>query len=89
LQREKRPLIVYVHPREIDPGHQRLPLGWWRSFKCYNNLATTFPKLQWLCEHHRFGTMADLAAQISPTCKIAAPDHEAAALQPATAGSSR
>jgi polysaccharide deacetylase family protein (PEP-CTERM system associated) len=64
LQREQRPLIVYVHPREIDPDHRRLPLGPWRSFKCYNNLRTTFPKLQWLCENNRFGTMAELASRI-------------------------
>ncbi|OHB61972.1 MAG: hypothetical protein A2Y76_13745 [Planctomycetes bacterium RBG_13_60_9] len=64
LQRRRRPLIVYVHPREIDPDHPRLPLGRWRNFKCYNNLQTTLPKLTWLCEHHRFGTMADLASRL-------------------------
>ena len=64
LRRAKQPLIVYVHPREIDPDHQRLPLGPWRSFKCYNNLGTTFPKLKWLCENNRFGTMAELASRI-------------------------
>jgi polysaccharide deacetylase family protein (PEP-CTERM system associated) len=64
LHQQKRPLIVYVHPREIDPDHQRLPLGWWRSFKCYNNLRTTWPKLKWLCEHHRLGTMAELVARL-------------------------
>jgi polysaccharide deacetylase family protein (PEP-CTERM system associated) len=64
LQKEKRPLIVYVHPREIDPNHPRLPLGLWRNFKCYNNLATTLPKLTWLCEHYRFGTMAELASKL-------------------------
>lgn len=64
LRKAKQPLIVYVHPREIDPGHQRLPLGPWRSFKCYNHLETTFPKLKWLCENNRFGTMAELAARI-------------------------
>lgn len=63
LRRENRPLIVYVHPREIDPNHPRLPLGWWRRFKCYNNLRTTFPKLQWLCKNHRFGTMGELASR--------------------------
>jgi polysaccharide deacetylase family protein (PEP-CTERM system associated) len=63
LQKEKRPLIVYVHPREIDLNHPRLPLGPWRNFKCYSNLATTLPKLTWLCEHYRFGTMAELASK--------------------------
>ena len=63
LHKEKRPLIVYLHPREIDPNHPRLPLGPWRSFKCYNNLRTTLPKLTWLCEHYRFRTMAELASK--------------------------
>jgi polysaccharide deacetylase family protein (PEP-CTERM system associated) len=65
LQREGRPLVVYVHPREIDPDHPRLPLGPWRRFKCYNNLRTTLPKLTWLCEHYRFGTMVELASRIA------------------------
>jgi polysaccharide deacetylase family protein (PEP-CTERM system associated) len=70
LQREGRPLIVYVHPREIDPGHPRLPLGLWRGFKCYNNLRSTLPKLRWLCQHNRFGTMSSLAAKVSRTSEI-------------------
>jgi polysaccharide deacetylase family protein (PEP-CTERM system associated) len=64
LQKQQRPLIVYVHPREIDPDHPRLPLGLWRRFKCYNNLRSTLPKLKWLCTHHRFGTMASLVSHI-------------------------
>jgi polysaccharide deacetylase family protein (PEP-CTERM system associated) len=83
LQRENRPLIVYVHPREIDPDHPRLPLGPWRRFKCYNNLGTTFHKLQWLCEYHQFGTMADLAARISPACRLAGSNDGAALGRPA------
>lgn len=67
LQREGRPLIVYVHPREIDPDHPRLSLGLWRQFKCYNNLHSTLPKLSWLCQHTRFGTMISLAMQVSRT----------------------
>ena len=59
-----RPLIVYVHPREIDPDHPRLPLTPWRQFKCYTNLHTTMPKLRWLCDHHRFTTMGAVAAAL-------------------------
>lgn len=65
LRMENRPLIVYVHPREIDPDHPRLPLGPRRRFKCYVNLQTTWSKMVWLCQHHQFGTMAQLAAQIA------------------------
>ncbi len=83
LRKERRPLIVYVHPREIDPEHHRLPLGLWRSFKCYHGLKTTYPKLKWLCEHHRFGTMADLAARTSPTLERVALKDRVALGQPA------
>jgi polysaccharide deacetylase family protein (PEP-CTERM system associated) len=81
LQSTGRPLIVYVHPREIDPDHPRLPLGPWRNFKCYNNLRTTLPKLTWLCEHYRFGTMVQLASQITcvPERAAESPDRVGAA----------
>lgn len=62
LRAEGLPLVVYIHPREIDPHHPRLPLGPYRRFKCYVNLRSTMPKLTWLCRQHKFTTMADLAA---------------------------
>jgi len=48
-----RPVIYYLHPREIDPGHPRLPMGWRRRFKSYVNLRSTMPKLRAiLAEQH-------------------------------------
>jgi len=41
-----RPVIFYVHPREIDPEHPRLPMGWKRRFKCYVNLSSTEDKIR-------------------------------------------
>lgn len=41
-----RPAIFYVHPREIDPEHPRLPMGWKRRFKSYVNLASTEVKIR-------------------------------------------
>ena len=43
--REGRPVIFYVHPREIDPYHPRLPMGPMRHFKSYVSLRTTERKL--------------------------------------------
>ncbi|MFC1783287.1 XrtA system polysaccharide deacetylase [Planctomycetota bacterium] len=57
LLKDQQPLIVYVHPREIDPDHPRLPLSPIRRFRSYVNLKSTFPKLQWLCENYSFCTM--------------------------------
>jgi polysaccharide deacetylase family protein (PEP-CTERM system associated) len=41
-----RPIIFYVHPREIDPAHPRLPLTARRKFTCYVNLRSTRPKIR-------------------------------------------
>jgi polysaccharide deacetylase family protein (PEP-CTERM system associated) len=60
-----RPLIIYIHPRELDPDHRRLPLPATRRFKCYVNLGTTMPKLKWLCEHYRFATMKTIAGHVA------------------------
>jgi len=42
---EGRPVVIYIHPREIDPGHPRLPMSARRRFKTYVNLKTTEKKL--------------------------------------------
>ena len=60
LQEAGQPLIVYVHPREIDPDHPRLPLSLRRRFKCYVNLKSTMDKLKWLCLNYSFCTMHEL-----------------------------
>jgi hypothetical protein len=39
-------VIFYVHPREIDPEHPRLPMGVSRRFKTYVNLRTTERKIR-------------------------------------------
>jgi polysaccharide deacetylase family protein (PEP-CTERM system associated) len=43
---EHRPVVFYVHPREIDPGHPRLPMNLRRRFKSYVNLTQTEDKLR-------------------------------------------
>jgi hypothetical protein len=40
-----RPVVFYIHPREIDPGHPRLPMTIDRRFKSYVNLGTTKEKI--------------------------------------------
>ena len=66
LRKEGRPLVIYIHPREIDPDHPRLPLKLVRRFKCYVNLRSTMPKLEWLCRGHSFTTMRDIASTVRP-----------------------
>jgi polysaccharide deacetylase family protein (PEP-CTERM system associated) len=43
---EGRPVVFYIHPREIDPNHPRLRMSARRRFKSYVNLATTETKLR-------------------------------------------
>jgi polysaccharide deacetylase family protein (PEP-CTERM system associated) len=43
---EGRPIVFYVHPREIDPGQPRMPLSRRRKFTCYVNLRSTRPKIK-------------------------------------------
>ena len=60
LRAAGRPLIVYLHPREIDPAQPHLPLSIPRQFKCYVNLNTTLPKLKWLCKNYTLYTMLEM-----------------------------
>ncbi len=45
---EGRPVVFYLHPREIDPDQPRLPMSPMRKFKTYLNLKTTASKLRGL-----------------------------------------
>ena len=42
---EGRPVVYYIHPREIDPAQPRLPMSSVRRFKSYVNLRSTKAKL--------------------------------------------
>jgi hypothetical protein len=44
--REAKPVIFYIHPREIDPGQPRLAMNIKRRFKSYVNLRTTESKIR-------------------------------------------
>jgi len=63
---EGRPVIFYVHPREVDPGHPRLPMGRVRSFKSYVNLRSTEPKLRRLASQLELTTFRDFMAEYQP-----------------------
>ncbi len=52
-----RPVVYYVHPREVDPAHPRLEMSALRRFKSYVNLGTTEAKLRALVRDQRVGTM--------------------------------
>lgn len=66
------PLIFYVHPREIDTEHPRIPMPWWRRFKCYVNLRTTENKIRQIIRDFPVTTCRDFlfgAVSESPSTK--------------------
>jgi len=46
VNKENKPVIYYIHPREIDPNHPRLKMSFKRYVKSYINLKTTTPKIE-------------------------------------------
>ena len=57
LEKKGLPLVVYVHPREVDPNHPRLKMPPLRKFKSYVNLKTLQSKLIRLCSEYPFQPM--------------------------------
>lgn len=57
------PLVLYVHPREVDCEHSGLKLGFLRQYRHYGNAATTIPKLAWLLQNNTFATLGELACR--------------------------
>ena len=64
LKKAGRPLIIYVHPREVAPDHPRLPLSLKRRFKCYVNLKTTMKKLTCLVQNYEYTTMIKASGKL-------------------------
>lgn len=54
--KEGQPVIFYIHPREIDPKHPRLPANIKRKFKSYVNLRTTEGKIIKMLDEFEFTT---------------------------------
>jgi polysaccharide deacetylase family protein (PEP-CTERM system associated) len=60
---EGRPVIFYIHPREIDPQQPRLAMNMVRRFKSYVNLAKTETKIRQLLTSFQFTTFRQLLPQ--------------------------
>lgn len=61
--KEGRPVIFYVHPREIDPDHPRLSMSMVRRFKSYVNLRTTQAKLYRLATEFELTTFRNFVEE--------------------------
>jgi polysaccharide deacetylase family protein (PEP-CTERM system associated) len=58
-----RPVVFYIHPREIDPKHPRLPMSRKRTFKSYVNLDTTEWKVRQVFKDFPVSTFQNVIAQ--------------------------
>lgn len=58
----RKPLVVYVHPWEIDPGQPRLSCRWRSRLRHYTGLATVERKLKAIFARLRFKAFADVLA---------------------------
>lgn len=56
--KEERPVIFYLHPREIDPDQPRLEMSAKRRFMTYYNLASVEGKMRKLFREHDISTFA-------------------------------
>ncbi|MFH1312175.1 MAG: XrtA system polysaccharide deacetylase [Candidatus Eisenbacteria bacterium] len=57
--KEGRPVVFYIHPREVDPYHPRLPMPAWRRFKSYMNMGTVESKITSLLGEFEITTFRD------------------------------
>jgi polysaccharide deacetylase family protein (PEP-CTERM system associated) len=62
---QHRPVIFYIHPREIDPYHPRMPMSPIRRFKSYVNLHTTQSKIEKILNDFSITTFSDYLANIN------------------------
>jgi polysaccharide deacetylase family protein (PEP-CTERM system associated) len=60
---EGRPVVFYIHPREIDPKHPRLPMSRKRTFKSYVNLDSTEWKVRQVLKDFPVTTFQKIIAQ--------------------------
>lgn len=58
LSKKKRVMAI-LHPRELDPGHPRLPLKGWEGYVHYARLGSTIPKLESILRGHRWASIAE------------------------------
>jgi polysaccharide deacetylase family protein (PEP-CTERM system associated) len=57
-RREGLPLVLYIHPWEVDPGQPRIGAPWLSRFRHYYGLRSTVGKLRTLMTRYPFGTIS-------------------------------
>ena len=65
-RRERRPVVLYVHPWEFDPEQPRPPMSWTKRFRHYTGLATADRKLRALLAEFRFAAIEQAFESFRP-----------------------
>lgn len=60
-QNASKPLVLYIHPRDLDPEQPRLELPRIHSFKSYVGLENTYDKLSYLLENFNWKPMNEVS----------------------------
>jgi hypothetical protein len=61
-----QPVVLYIHPRDIDPDQPRLPMPRLRRFKSYVGLEGALDKLNALVQEFPFAPADQLVAGLLP-----------------------
>ncbi len=56
----ERPVALYFHPWEFDPGQPRIDAPWSKRFRHYVGLSRSLDRLEQLARRWRFGTMLEV-----------------------------
>jgi len=60
------PLVVYLHPWELDPNQPRIAGRFWSRLRHYTNLTRMQARLTSLLERYEFGPFRDWLGQPVP-----------------------
>jgi polysaccharide deacetylase family protein (PEP-CTERM system associated) len=60
LEAQKKPVVFYIHPWELDPDHPRVPFNWRARLTHYANLRSTGPKLRRMLTDFQFGSLGEV-----------------------------
>jgi polysaccharide deacetylase family protein (PEP-CTERM system associated) len=62
-RRERRPVVIYFHPWELDPGQPRLQAGWKSRLRHYTGLHKTESRLNEILAGGQFRPMLEVLEQ--------------------------
>jgi polysaccharide deacetylase family protein (PEP-CTERM system associated) len=59
-ERQRVPVVFYLHPWELDPDHPRIPFDWRARMTHYVNLSRTGPRLARLLRDFKFAPLGEV-----------------------------